>query len=834
MATCCCSPCRPAYKRHVDAIYPAAAEDGLVKNKNETLTYFAMTSPEKLDRIGEYLAYRISRDVNRGRKEFVFIGVEAMDHLLKSACHVRTLNLFVESFLSTIQKLLESTDPNLQILASASFFKFSKIEEETPSYHRSYDFFISRFAGMCMCSNGDDDLRKRLSVSGLEGLLGVIRKTVSEDLAENIWEAKHMDKIVGALLFNLNVNEMGMSLEGDSVARATPDPLGNGKMATANDKADQILRELVNSASSTADIRAILGPVLRHMDENKIWRSDDHSDHPSKAVYIFNAIMFSIQADLAYVVIEQILSHLDSMNTVGQKSNVADVLARIIGIGVSDSTVGPAVLEIINALLKHLEKSVSLGRKYEEPGSRDLQSYQSALLRGLGEYTAKMPDFQKTENMTFILGKIPMDAHGREAVDTDIQHIFMKALFSVAEKHTSTLFSSTFSTVLLRSLLGLLNATDADVRLLVVQTFQILVDRHGNLEKLSIPTTQCGGLGLNGFPSKPNRADQLFVQKSVFKVYAGFKTVLMEQNNSKEFLDAIFTTVALLSVETSGVDESPFFLLDLLGAMQDIAIKEMALSTENRFALHAVAIALLGMLALMVNIPEIDAIVETIKNEREDKAPHMLPPLCEEYNPGLDPNTPDEDVLIQVDKIKEALKSAGRDVQGMDSLPRLRTSSHDGRNSPRNSFPYEPRPLGTGLPVSRRPSTVSSVSGSDMNDSRSSSPHPVRKAYSEEVSAKALKNILIPSQQSDHSERRKLKQDVFLEGKFEDICELLEKPGPDLNEHLSVLFKNFGISDEDDDHEVADETLNGVDDKEYAVMTDTEPYMKFCPQIFMY
>ena len=107
MATCCCSPCRPAYKRHVDAIYPAAAEDGLVKNKMESLVYFAMTSPEKLDRIGEYLAYRISRDVNRSRKEFVFIGVDAMDQLLKSACHVRTLNLFVESFLSTIQKLIE-------------------------------------------------------------------------------------------------------------------------------------------------------------------------------------------------------------------------------------------------------------------------------------------------------------------------------------------------------------------------------------------------------------------------------------------------------------------------------------------------------------------------------------------------------------------------------------------------------------------------------------------------------------------------------------------------------------------------------------------------------
>lgn len=63
-----------------------------------------------------------------------------------SACHARTLTLFVESFLKTIQKMLESSDPQLQIIASASFKKFSNIEEETPSYHRTYDFFIDRFA----------------------------------------------------------------------------------------------------------------------------------------------------------------------------------------------------------------------------------------------------------------------------------------------------------------------------------------------------------------------------------------------------------------------------------------------------------------------------------------------------------------------------------------------------------------------------------------------------------------------------------------------------------------------------------------------------------------
>jgi len=45
--------------------------------------------------------------------------VEAMDQLLQ-ACHSQTLNLFVESYLRMIQKLLESVDPNLQILATQS------------------------------------------------------------------------------------------------------------------------------------------------------------------------------------------------------------------------------------------------------------------------------------------------------------------------------------------------------------------------------------------------------------------------------------------------------------------------------------------------------------------------------------------------------------------------------------------------------------------------------------------------------------------------------------------------------------------------------------------
>ena len=202
-----CTPCRPTYRKHVDAIFPKVAKDGLVKSKMDSLAYYAMTSPEKLDRIGEYLADRISHDAYRGRKELVNIGVEAMDQLLQSACHVRNLNLFVESFLITIQKLLESPDSDFKILASASFLHFSKLEEDIPNYHRSYDFSINQFSEMCLVDNMEE-MNKQLRLSGLDGLYGVIRKTINEDLAENIWEAKHMDKIINSLIFNLTVNDI--------------------------------------------------------------------------------------------------------------------------------------------------------------------------------------------------------------------------------------------------------------------------------------------------------------------------------------------------------------------------------------------------------------------------------------------------------------------------------------------------------------------------------------------------------------------------------------------------------------------------------------------------
>lgn len=84
------------------------------------------------------------------------------------------------------------------------FVKFANIEEDTPSYHRRYDFFVSKFSAMCH-SGETDEMRNKIRVAGIRGLQAVVRKTVSDDLVENIWEPVHMDKIVPSLLFNMQV-----------------------------------------------------------------------------------------------------------------------------------------------------------------------------------------------------------------------------------------------------------------------------------------------------------------------------------------------------------------------------------------------------------------------------------------------------------------------------------------------------------------------------------------------------------------------------------------------------------------------------------------------------
>ncbi|KPJ17469.1 Protein EFR3-like cmp44E [Papilio machaon] len=580
--TCCCGCCsalRPRYKRLVDNIFPASPQDGLVKSNMEKLTFYSLSSPEKLDRIGEYLFQKASRDIYRRRHGFVIIAMEAMDQLLL-ACHSQTLNLFVESFLKMVQKLLESTDPQLQILATQSFVRFANIEEDTPSYHRRYDFFVSKFSAMCHSNHGDKPIRDKIRLAGIQGLQGVIRKTVSDDLVENIWEAQHMDKIVPSLLYNMQVAEKYETvscMETDGRDGAEEDP---SRLAEA------CLRELVGRASF-GHIRSVLRPVLT-------------------------------SAQYSYSVVEALMQHLDAGSGGGAartrvRAARASVLSNIVAIAAADS-VGPSVLEIINNLLTNLRASVA--RDSEKESEEKL--YQEALINALGEFADHLPDYQKIDIMMFIVSKIPSGQRAGKPAKPDVM------LQSILLKATSDD--------------DLLSTTDHD-------------GEFGSTDDLSTGSASLRSRLLHRQLSSDDPIMQSALNNPVLSTAQQCR------------LHAVALSLCAL----------PAHVL-VLPALKDYVSKQSALnnpvlSTAQQCRLHAVALSLCALPAHVLVLPALKDYVSKIIEARREEAPHLLPPLLEDYDNLSPSRMPSKMPYLMIDQMAlcECVKASGIDGSRLQS-----------------------------------------------------------------------------------------------------------------------------------------------------------------------
>ncbi|XP_046474294.1 protein EFR3 homolog cmp44E isoform X1 [Neodiprion pinetum] len=762
----CCSALRPRYKRLVDNIFPVNPQDGLVKNNMEKLTFYSLSSPEKLDRIGEYLFQRASRDIYRRRNGFVIIAMEAMDQLLV-ACHAQTLNLFVESFLKMVQKLLESSEPQLQILATQSFVRFANIEEDTPSYHTRYDFFVSKFSAMCHSNHNDLAIRKQIRLAGIQGLQGVVRKTLSDDLVENIWEPVHMDKIVPSLLYNMQ-NSRYFEKE-----NATPESPAEER-SDPPQFAESCMRELVGRASF-GHIRCVIRPVLRHLDLHQLWVPNCF------AIHTFRIIMFSIQSQYSYTVVEALMTHLDenSKSTPKIRTSIADTLSKIISIAAGES-VGPSVLEIINSLLSHLRVSVTRNL----PSSNDEQLYQEALINALGEFANHLPDYQKIEIMMFIMSKVPYSEPDSTASvgkgDVLLQSILLKSLLKVGTKYQTIHLNTTFPISFLEPLLRMSLAPDPEMRLLVQKILHTLIDRHRNIDKLATPTVNIGNLEL--VIEKSSRPDVIFVRKHGPEIYQALYESLELPSNTVENIEAVYTTLALLAVELA-TEETVLELLRLVLSLQDLALTSGQISNSLKFNLHAVVMSLLVLISYVCNITSLMDYASKLVEAREKEAVHLLPELKSRYDgeSQLSTRLPPS-VIIDQAVVSECLKGAGLDTGKLQQGPGYSSSSLQHRHSWVDS---------TG-----RSSMADINAGGAELDSAGSSPGVQKKLPGEELTFESMKRILTESgetRREAEEERRLQLSQLFRTAPFQDLVVKTQPKHDMLQNKLSEIFNTLTV-----------------------------------------
>ncbi|XP_061724151.1 protein EFR3 homolog cmp44E isoform X2 [Cydia pomonella] len=765
----CCSALRPRYKRLVDNIFPASPQEGLVKSNMEKLTFYSLSSPEKLDRIGEYLFQKASRDIYRRRHGFVVIAMEAMDQLLL-ACHSQTLNLFVESFLKMVQKLLESTDPELQTLATQSFVRFANIEEDTPSYHRRYDFFVSKFSAMCHSNHNDKTMRDKIRLAGIQGLQGVIRKTVSDDLVENIWEAQHMDKIVPSLLYNMQSAEKYETLS--SMDADTQD----GVEDTPPRLAEACLRELVGRASF-GHIRSVLRPVLTHFDRHELWVPNDF------AVHTFKIIMFSIQAQYSYSVVEALMQHLDAAGGAGADARArtrvraarAAVLSNIVAIAAGDS-VGPSVLEIINNLLTNLRASVARDSEKET----DEKLYQEALINALGEFADHLPDFQKIDIMMFIVSKIPSSQRQGKSSKADamLQSILLKSLLKVGTTYKTSELSKAFPAAFLDALLRLSGAGEPATRALLQRILHTLLDRKQNAHNLHTPTLAYAELGLT--IEKCSRPDLIFISKHGYAIFSSLYEGLQLESNTVENIEAIYTTLALLIIEL-GSEETVCDFMQLILAIQQSALTNPVLTVGQQCQLHAVSVALA---LLLPRTRAHDYLLKIVDARRED-APHLLPPLLEEYDitPAMMPN---KFPYLMIDQMElcECLKASGLDAA------RLQAPSPYAAGGV--SLAHRHSWLETGAAAGR--DSLADIGAPNEMDSANSSPgvqrHPQQP---ESVSLEALRRAATGPSEAERREaerRRASLNSAFRTAPFDHLVSLTQ-PKYELKDKLEEIFSSI-------------------------------------------
>ncbi len=183
------------------------------------------------------------------------------------------------------------------------------------------------------------------------------------------------------------------------------------------------------------------------------------------ATQFFTFVMYSVQTAYLYVVVQMLIEHLESHTaqvSVDVRCGIASALAAIIGIAAV--SIGPALLEIFNSLLRHLRASVerskcmvrvsvflihirsqraclqadslSSGSPTHTTGGADERRFQDTLIKSMGDFAYSLPNYQKFEVMMFVLSKIPTGAPGNRRAETDryLQHVLVKTLLHVATK----------------------------------------------------------------------------------------------------------------------------------------------------------------------------------------------------------------------------------------------------------------------------------------------------------------------------------------------------------------------------------------------------------------
>ncbi|CAH1774212.1 unnamed protein product [Owenia fusiformis] len=531
-----------------------------------------------------------------------------------------------------------------------------------------------------------------------------------------------------------------------------------------------------------------------HLDNHRLWVPNDF------AVKCFKVVMFSVQAQYGYVVVQMLMSHLDehSKSQPRMKASIVDVLAETVLIAAGGS-IGPSVLEVFNTLLRHIRVSVD-NKTTDKDRLSDEKKFQESCINTIGEFANNLPDYQKIEIMMFVMGKVntSTDDKPSDSKDVMLQTMLLKTLLTVATKYKTVLMSNAFTLPFLEPLMRMSISSDPGIRLLVQEILHTLLDRHNNLPKLKTVKIMADISQLSLTVEKPPRQDVMFMKKNGSQFYWHLYENMQQLSNKLENFAALYITLALLGLEM-GADEILVELFRLSLGMQEMACNSTSLPSKHRCCIHAVVAAYYNLMSQLTAIPALCQHITQVIEIREKEARHLLPDEAfTENKQWTSPEGPKPEWLFDQDIISEALHSSGLDTTKLGT------------------------PFMNKLSIQLGSDGVDGVTGSvsDINsisidlESAASTPGMTRRRFSTEITVETLKKVLADSSQDREEEKAKQAEilHMFREGPFEEIVAKSEARATRFHSKVDEILKMLDEQAESVENQDIDRDITNIDE----------------------
>lgn len=182
-------------------------------------------------------------------------------------------------------------------------------------------------------------------------------------------------------------------------------------------------------------------------------------------------------------------------------------------------------------------------------------------------------------------------------------------------------------------LMKMISSSNKDINLFGNRIFQDIIDRSDNKKKFLAPEIfyQDKNYSIN-INKEPDKRDVEFLKKNRELIHDTLVTSIIKHAGTKVNLESVYCSICLLAVEIpSGFTAAA--LVCLVMNIQDLTLQSTSLQINRQvcYHIHATVIAIMSLICRIHNAKILYNYVNKIMMERAQWAPHLNPPLINNY-----------------------------------------------------------------------------------------------------------------------------------------------------------------------------------------------------------